>query len=216
MPFISSVRGSFGAQGRFGKSIPPITLETLNWSTSGSGVTVTETSTKTYRTFNTSGANTGWNKGANTQSFKGPFTLKLRKNGESTDQGNAYGMFGILPSSNLEGHRNALANSTENYGWGYVHYPVSTSSNSAWYEVGTNGPLGSWSSGDTFYITVDLNNTLKYWNGSVSNRSVSVTANTDWHVYYAAYSANNTFGGFYDIQLYKNGVWNGSSVVSPY
>lgn len=215
MPFINSLRGSYGAQGRFGKSTPAITLETLNWSTSGSGVTVTETSTKTYRTFNTSGSNNGWNKGANTQSFKGPFTLKLRKNGEASDNGNAYGMFGILPSGNLSSHRNADGTTSQNYGWGYVHYPVSTSYNSAWYEQGSNGPLGSWSSGDTFYITVDSSNVLKYWNGSVSNRTVSVTPNEDWHVYYAGYSSNNSFGGYYDIQLYKGGVWNGSAIVAP-
>ena len=213
MPFISSVRGSYGPQGRFGKKpIPPTTLETLTWSTYGSGVTVNETSTKTYSTYNTSGPNTGWNKGANTtNSFKGPFTLKLRKNGQSTDQGNAYGMFGILRSSNVSTMRGA----TNNYPFGYVHYPVSTNNTSAWYEESSDGQLGSWSSGDTFYITIDSNNILKYWNGSANNRTVSVTPNEDWHIFYAGYSSNSTWAGFYDIQLYSNGVWNGSAIVAP-
>ena len=211
MPFISSVRGSYGAQGRFGKSTLPVILQTLTWSTYGSGVTVTETSTKTYSTFNTSGTNSGWNKGANTtNSFKGPFTLKLRKNAQSTDQSNAYGMFGILRSANVSNMRGA----SNNYPFGYVHYPVSTDNPSNWYEEGGNGQLGSFSSGDTFYITVDSSNTLKYWNGSVSNRSVSVTPNEDWHVFYAGYSSNSQWAGFYDIQLYTNGVWNGSAIVA--
>jgi hypothetical protein len=224
VPFINSVRGTYGSQGKF-KHTPDIAgPAAINWQTYGSGVTVSTTGPFTYSVFNTSGSNTVWNKGAySTNVFKAPFTLELRKNGQATDQNNAYAMAGILPSSKIS---NMIADDSS-YHYGYNHYPVATNNNNNYYEqvwssTGTsgrsNGSLGSWLSGNTFLVTLNSSGVLTYWNSSqrsTPDRTVTgVSTSIDWAIQVNNYSANTTWGGFYDIKIRKNQIWNGTSYTT--
>jgi hypothetical protein len=208
------MRGSQGPQSAFGLGAP--TQLALSWSTYGSGVVVSETSSRTYSVFNASGSNIGWTKGANTtNAIKAPFTLVMRKNGQEGDMGNAYAMAGVLPASLVNTMR---ADSSESYNYGYNHYPVNAGSDTSYYErrqtdgVQTSGSLGPWDSGDTFYVTVERNGAVKYWRFGNLLRTSVATPGIDWLIQVNNYSANTTWGGFYDIKVFKDGIWNGSSV----
>jgi hypothetical protein len=92
-----------------------------------------------------------------------------------------------------------------------MHYPVTPTSYN-WYEKGNNGSLGSFTSGDTVYLTVESDGTVKYWKNGNLVRTTS-TPLVPLALQIANYAQNSTYGGFYNIQHFEGLIWNGSALV---
>lgn len=209
--FIISATDSGGNVTNRSFSITALIRSSLTWSTYGSGVVVTETDTSEYSVFNISGTNVGWEKGATTaETFQGPFTIEAKKNVTST-AGDGYAMFGITPQSLVASARA----SNVSYDFGYMQYPVTPTSYN-YYErntsgAKTNGNTGPFTSGDTVYITVDGSGVVKYWKNGTLVRTTSATVGTDFAIQVANYAQNSSSGGFYDIKVYDQILWDGTS-----
>ena len=224
MPFQNSVRGSYGAQGSFNGSGNLQNYQVLNMSnwqaTGNTGTVSTSGSGTTSVTVVQAGGSLGpWNRGSNSQTFSPPFTVEMVKTGPVTDDQSSYAMCGIVPSGKLSAMRSDASNS---YQYGYLWYPTTTDSQANCYETpasnsGTTGqanyPLGSWTSGSTFRISVDSSGTIKYFNGTGGSpaRTVTGMSGYTWAVSVSLYSISGVNSGFSGIRLNQGALWNPST-----
>jgi hypothetical protein len=227
MPLISSVRGSYGSQGRFTRAAAASTnYQVLNMTQYGGSSTITGNGTNTVSVVRTTGTGT-WQPGAYSQAFTPPFTFEFQKDGNPNgDENNAYAMIGIVPSakaSSLPG--------TNNYQWGFSWYPVFQDGLSIYetlataaadtptnnYEVGSGTKRWVASSNQAtatvFRVSIDAAGTVRYFYGNNPvTREVSGQGGRTWVINYAGYSSSS-FAIAYNMRVNQNRLWNATTLT---
>lgn len=223
MPFLNSVRSTYGSQGRFGKTPFVNNFVNLTFSSYGNSsdsFSISGNGTSTVSAYKSSSGTGPWDSGTWTPTgYSAPFTIEFTKTASPTDDQTGYAMIGLMPNNKL----NEFIGNSNSYTGGYSFYPFATSDSGSIYEsldtqsFGTvsnyNSAYNPWVSGSTkFYISVSTNGTLKYF---TSNRTSEVRTTTfnpgrTFHIYSSNYSSHPN-GGFLNMRLNQGAVYNPST-----